>query len=122
VCYADLEGQVVINYDSKIYKCTARDFKEEYSYGELLQNGEIKWNIPLLSKRLGNSTFENKFCLRCNLLPVCMGPCSQKMVEFPENYDEKFFKKFCLKDGVIEIIKEKLENHYNKINKKSENL
>jgi uncharacterized protein len=34
-----------------------------------------------MAKRLSVSTFENKACLNCKMLPVCMGPCSQKLLE-----------------------------------------
>jgi len=119
VCYADLESQVLINHDGKIYKCTARDFSDNVSYGELMPSGEIQWNMQKLSKRLGNSTFENNYCMKCNYLPCCMGLCSQKMVELPEKYDYKYFRKFCLKDGVKKILEQKVEEHFNKINQKN---
>jgi len=119
VCYADLESQLIINHDGKIYKCTARDFNDEVSYGELMPTGELQWNIQKWAKRLGNSTFENKYCIECNLLPACLGPCSQKMVELPQNYDKDYFSKLCLKNGVIEILEQKIEEHYNNINQKT---
>jgi len=122
VCYADKEQQAVINYDGKVHKCTARDFTEKNELGVLQQNGEIQWNIPKLSKRLAKATFENKYCLECNLLPVCMGPCSQKVFEFPEQFDYHFFRKFCLQDGIRMILDENVENHYNKLLKLENNV
>ncbi|MDR2927330.1 MAG: radical SAM protein [Cytophagaceae bacterium] len=119
VCYADLEHQVVINHDGKIYKCTARDFNDENFCGELLPSGEIQWNTSAMAKRMGHSTFENEFCLKCNLLPVCMGLCSQKMVELPPTYDEKLFRRMCLQGGVKEIIEQNIENYYNKLTQKN---
>ena len=117
VCYADREQQVVVNYNGKIYKCTARDFNEEYALGELLPSGEIQWNIPAISKRFGSYTFENKFCLKCNLLPACMGLCSQKAVELPKKIDKKSFRRMCLQDGVRKLIEQNMEEHYNSIQK-----
>ena len=59
-------------------------------------------------ENVGNfATFENKHCLACNLLPVCFGPCSQKMVEFNGNDDD--FEKICLKGGVIKIIDREID-------------
>jgi len=69
-----------------------------------------------LAKRLGNSTFENNYCIKCKYLPGCMGPCSQKMVELPKKYDYKHFRQYCLKNGVKEILEQKVEEHYTKIN------
>ncbi|MDR2832076.1 MAG: SPASM domain-containing protein [Streptococcaceae bacterium] len=115
VCYADKEQQVIINHDGKVFKCTARDFNENFVQGELQSSGEIQWNIPAVSKRFGKYTFENEFCLKCNLLPACMGPCSQKMVELPEKFDAKFFRQMCLQDGVRKVIEQNMEEHYNSI-------
>jgi uncharacterized protein len=114
-CYADRLHQAVINFDGKVFKCTARDFNSETPDGELLDNGEIQWNIPSISKRFGSANFENEYCLECTVLPVCMGPCSQKIVEFPKQYDEQEFKKICLLNGVKEIIEKKIEAHYETI-------
>jgi uncharacterized protein len=117
VCYADYLQQAVINFDGRVFKCTARDFNTTKEDGLLLEDGNIQWNIPMLSKRLGNATFENEFCINCNLLPVCMGPCSQKMVEFKK---EKNFKQFCLQGGIESIIKQNIENFYKDIQKKQQ--
>lgn len=116
VCYADRFNQAVINYDGSVFKCTARDFATHTPDGKLLSNGQIQWDIPLVSKRMGQSTFENPFCANCNLLTVCMGPCSQKMIEFSEGDD---FKAICLRGGVISILDKKMEEYYNNIKKQN---
>ncbi|MDR2409264.1 MAG: SPASM domain-containing protein [Bacteroidales bacterium] len=112
VCYADKMNQVVINYDGRIFKCTARNFQEEKEDGILLSNGKIKWNMPIFSKRLGNATFENEFCMACKFLPACFGPCSKKMLEIQAEDD---FQRICLKGGVQKTIESKIEEHYQKI-------
>ena len=38
----------------------------------------IDWNDSLLSKYFEKATFENELCEKCNMLPLCMGPCIQK--------------------------------------------
>ena len=35
---------MVINYDGKLFRCTARDFKKGDAEGELLSDGILKWN------------------------------------------------------------------------------
>ena len=77
--------------------------------GRLLKNGVIEWNRQLLSKRLGRATFENEYCLDCDLLPACYGPCSQKMMEFGGTKDE--FQRICYRGGVV-LILERLMNEY----------
>jgi uncharacterized protein len=112
VCYADRKNQAVINCDGKVFKCTARDFSNYQEDGILTDSGNIEWRLPLLSKRLGNATFENEYCLKCDLLPVCFGPCSQKMVEFKVTDD---FAPFCLHGGFIHMIEQEIESFYNKL-------
>ena len=34
-----------------------------------------------VAKRIGLATFENPSCIKCKMLPLCMGPCSQKLME-----------------------------------------
>ena len=79
-CYADLFNQCVIlpNYD--VFKCTARDFKKHPADGFLSSTGRIHWNSTF-HKRLSKTTIERKICLECDVLPVCWGPCSQKLIE-----------------------------------------
>lgn len=105
-CYADKLQQAVINFDGKVFKCTARDFVTYPEDGILSDSGDIDWNIQKISKRFGKATFENEHCINCNFLPVCYGPCSQKMIEFEETDS---FEHICLKGGVIDQINREIE-------------
>jgi len=80
-CYSDKFHQYTINYDGKIYKCTAQDYGGDKVIGHLLPNGQVSWNDELLSILFSQSTFENKRCLECKQLPICMGPCIQRIYE-----------------------------------------
>ncbi len=86
-CYVDKINHLEINYDGKVYKCTGRGYDEKYMVAELLQSGELVWNENELSKRFSNATFENEMCIQCKSLPLCMGPCSQKILEVNTNND-----------------------------------
>jgi len=77
-CYSDKYHHYAINYDGKIYKCTARDYGEDKVIGILLPDGDVTWNDELLGQFFSKSTFENERCLACKKLPICMGPCIQK--------------------------------------------
>lgn len=80
-CKSDRMNQISVNYDGKIYKCCGRDFTEEHCDGVLLEDGQVEWKNGRLAQRLGKATFENHMCLNCKMLPICMGPCSQKQME-----------------------------------------
>ena len=88
-CKADRYHSLAVNYDGKVYKCTGRSYTEQNSDGELNAEGDVVWKPGRLEKRLGKATFENPMCLACKMLPVCMGPCSQKVLESdPERLKE----------------------------------
>ncbi|MDR2408090.1 MAG: radical SAM protein [Bacteroidales bacterium] len=114
VCYADVLQQAVINFDGRVFKCTARDFNKTKEDGLLLPDGEIQWNMPMLAKRMGCATFENEHCLACKLVPVCLGPCSQKMMEFTKGQD---FQPICLEGGIKAILDENIKIFHNNIKK-----
>jgi uncharacterized protein len=78
-CYADNLGEVMVNYDGNVFKCTARDFDSANADGKLLDNGFIEWNVDKLTQRLYLKLPE--ICVDCKLLPACPGICSQKIIE-----------------------------------------
>jgi uncharacterized protein len=80
-CYADSYNYYAINYNGKVFKCTARDYKEASLIGDLSANGMIVWNDKLLSRYYYKMGFENDRCEKCGMLPICMGPCIQKSYE-----------------------------------------
>lgn len=95
-CYSDLYHQAIINYDGRVFKCTARNFEKEKEDGILTKEGNIIWTNSL-AKKTSNATFENNRCLKCKYLPVCYGPCSQKISKLkePRNFD-----KYCFELGI----------------------
>lgn len=64
-----------------------------------------------LINHFSNSTFENKMCIRCKLLPICMGPCIQKVIENKNDDIRKVcylnFNEINVKDYIISIYKDK---------------
>ncbi|GHS98493.1 radical SAM/SPASM domain-containing protein [Bacteroidia bacterium] len=75
-CFADLNNEAIINYDGRVFKCTAVDFENEKEEGILNNIGEIIWDEDALGKRLAKSPFDNKKCFKCDYLPICFGKCS----------------------------------------------
>lgn len=99
-CYADNYNQVVINYDGNIYKCTARTFSSENSYGLITSEGQLEWNEMKLQDRL-NLELPYR-CQICNFLPACPKPCSQKLLEKGENLPCILNKKYGKENYIIE--------------------
>lgn len=101
-CYTENMLQFVVNYDAQIYKCTARDFSEQYSIGKLDVNGKFT-PTPLFFKYYSaKSVFERDECLQCNLLPSCRQSCIQKIME-----GEKFI---CRRNDVEASIYKRIES------------
>ena len=77
-CYADMENGIVINYDGKVYKCTAQDFKSSNAEGLLQDNGSVQYN-SIYQHRM-KSKYINRSCLKCKIYPICFGGCSQHLM------------------------------------------
>lgn len=80
-CFLDKKNSYVINYDGRIHKCVARDYKN--ALGEINTNGEIILNTNY-SKRYSKNVFNIKKCVKCKELPLCFGPCGQNISENEE--------------------------------------
>lgn len=106
-CYADNLNQAIINYDGKVFKCTARNFAKEEPYGHLNSLGIIEWNTNLIQKRLSLNIPEK--CLDCKLFPCCSGICSQKLIE-NENKDSPcpFDERLSQEDIILLNVKQQL--------------
>ncbi len=76
-CYSDRKYYNAINYNGDIIKCTANDdLFNNQAPGKLQKDGTIKWNDVFL-KNFYKKRFENKLCLKCKHLPLCMGECGR---------------------------------------------
>lgn len=109
-CYANRKFYNAINYNGDVVKCTAcDDLYEKKSHGTINENGSIIWDGKFI-KRFEEKSFENKKCLVCKFLPICMGIC-------PRDYGTVSYCKF---DGMDLNIEEALVNYIDavyKINK-----
>lgn len=80
-CYTENRLQFVINFDGKVFKCTARDFATgETSIGHINDKGNFIPN-SYYYRYFTSSGFENDKCLKCEYLPSCLGICIQKKIE-----------------------------------------
>lgn len=109
-CNTDNLNQAIINYDGKVFKCTARDFTEKEVHGYLNDFGIIEWNTELMKKRLSVNLPQK--CQDCEFLPCCPGICSQKIIEAKEpeeiNCPFPFSKGISKEDIVLLNIKQQL--------------
>jgi uncharacterized protein len=101
-CYADKLNSVVINYNGDIYKCTARDFTGSNRAGFIDDDGKLVWDDGYLDRRM-EAKFHNAPCLKCRILPVCNGGCSQHALEHLKNGTEYcvYFGDETEKDKVV---------------------
>jgi uncharacterized protein len=113
-CYADKRNQVTINYNGDVFKCTAREFSEENREGVLGDDGEIDWGGNLETRM--DLKFKNPPCLKCRVLPLCNGGCTQVM-------KENIGRDYCIykgseaeKDAVVISRFEYLQNFKPKLN------
>lgn len=112
-CYAESMDQYVINYNLKVYKCTARDFtQDKFSVGVISSEGNFKPNSNFY-RYFTSSFFENDKCLSCEVLPSCAGMCIQKKIEgsIPG----------CPKQLIMESIRNRLIAYINSQNESNEN-
>lgn len=105
-CYADRLHQYIINYDGRVFKCTAQDYGDDKVVGELGKDGKIVWNYKRLSSLLAHSTFEDEKCYKCKLLPICMGPCMSKC----KTARDKGLPHPCVNDGSMTSANEYIIN------------
>lgn len=80
LCYGDKKNHLLINYDSYVFGCTARDFIPENSIGILKESGEIEFKKDIVERR-NNSKFAKPICHNCRIAPICGGGCKQSSFE-----------------------------------------
>lgn len=109
-CYGDRLYNTVIDYDGKVYKCTARTQKEA---GKMNEDGVIIWDYDTLTRLYSKPPFENAKCLSCKHLPICLATCIQNSsgssekpqkcpLEYSEISVEEFIKLLVLTKRPIE--------------------
>ena len=93
-CIMDSPHSIAINYDGRVFKCTARDFTEQNSDGVLTEEGTIQWNEHHALREKARSG--NAVCRKCNFYPLCHGGCGQfklesgnSSTECPKGYGEQ---------------------------------
>lgn len=107
-CKTSQKNQSVISYDGKVYKCTGRNFTTELQEGEL-KDGQIIWDNDKLQNRMNIVTYKNPQCTICKFLPICWGPCCQKLLENPSQI-ERYCQLNKMEMSVEDFIKYRINN------------
>jgi len=93
-CYGDKKNHILINFDGKLFGCTARDFNDRYSIGYLSGTGELIIDRERADRRR-KAKFSKTICKTCRIAPLCGGGCCQRAMEASDkdiciyNYSEK---------------------------------
>ena len=106
-CLATSPNGYVINSDGRIYKCAMCVEKINYSFGNIYTG--FQYNFSYLDWII--TKFDEK-CLKCNILPLCLGGCLAKKLLGMADYCS--VKKYTLENEIKLYIKEKMKNeNYN---------
>lgn len=117
-CKASKTMQSVISYDGSIYKCTGRDFTKDHQEGILDDYGNITWDEEKYQKRIELITFDNPQCRSCKLLPLCWGPCCQKLLETGKADISRYCQIQNMEMALNDYVIYRFNNHYTKQNRK----
>ncbi|WP_041082102.1 radical SAM/SPASM domain-containing protein [Thermotoga profunda] len=79
-CQAERRYSYIIGADGLLFPCDTFVGSKNHSIGSLLPNGEMVYNEKILQK-WKSSIFDDpdrySNCLKCKLLPICMGGCKR---------------------------------------------
>lgn len=100
LCYADRTNYANINYDGKLYRCTAQDYNHKTELGYIDNEGNLIWNEKRTKNINDKAFFDNEMCLACDLLPLCGGPCFYKWWTI---FNGKNLEKCPLKDKKFDV-------------------
>lgn len=104
-CYVNRKLYTCINYNGDILKCTNNDslYEPNASLGEISETGELKWFNDFNSKN-AEPSFENKKCINCKLLPICMGECPQNHLNNSTNECKMKYSDINIREAIISHI------------------
>lgn len=83
ICYGCKKNHLVINYNGDLFRCTARDFKNEDRVGYINNEGvflDDDINMLNIHKLFGK-------CKICRIAPLCGGGCYQRRKESNSMHD-----------------------------------
>lgn len=77
ICYADRRHSAVVNYDGRIFKCTAIDFNSKQEDTAITQ--DVFKSLNMTFDRRIEKRMSNNLCKKCRIFPLCAGGCSKNI-------------------------------------------
>lgn len=106
-CYGDRRNHILVNYDGKVYFCTARDFDDENSYGSIDADGNVIIDQARYEHRMC-SKFSREACRNCRFAPRCGGGCRTQAVERPVTSECMYgYSEEDLDEFILELFEER---------------
>lgn len=110
-CYVSRKFYNTISFNGCVYKCTVKEILHKDSLGYLDENGVIQWHIKDFEAIYYTPLFDNKICLQCKYLPICMGPCTRRFednkLKIPDFYcSQGVTNGFKFEDSMLNYCKE----------------
>lgn len=91
-CDFDCINNFLIDTDGKLYQCKCEGPESPLYLGELAEDGIAQFRQRNLARKMLREPFEKDACLRCKVLPMCMGGC---------NYLEQLGREACIPEKYI---------------------
>jgi uncharacterized protein len=102
-CYVNKRYYNTINFNGKVLKCTAcDDLYTGHRSGTITEIGNVEWGDNI-DERFITPSYENKECLSCQYLPLCMGICPRDHI-VGEQYGKIKNLDYSIEDSIIEEI------------------
>ena len=111
-CNAELVNSFTLGPDLSIYKCASGINIPENRIGHLNRNGEMIFNSIVQEKWNTYDIFKDQECIKCLLLPLCMGGCPEKRLGLNPG---DILPKSCYYDKNFETVKNRVLFCYNDI-------
>jgi len=104
-CHAELKNSFTFGSDGSVYKCASGINIPKNKLGHLDDEGKIIFNTEILKKWSNIDVFKDEECVKCVLLPLCMGGCPEKRVGLNPG---ALVKRSCYYEKNMEVIKNRV--------------
>lgn len=79
-CYAERENQLIINFNTDVFKCSVYDFDSSNRVGYISNEGVLIKNQSSWDNWMNMPLFDST-CTACKFLPLCMGGCRKTRIQ-----------------------------------------
>ncbi|WP_082585146.1 radical SAM/SPASM domain-containing protein [Thermococcus barophilus] len=110
-CTFDALNGFVIDPYLKVYPCWELVGLEEFSIGQLTEDGKFV-PTPLFYETKTRNALEIPECKKCKLLPICMGGCAVEALKLNGNFNKSgcFSKRYDYDIGLLHYLMRRYKN------------